>query len=395
MSKTKIIEKLSKQQEKLFPKFVKKWTTIGLCTDPANRKEAELGIVAAYRAAGLKEPKIVWCGSPMSQGLTRAILLQHGDKIKAQFRESVGESVRESVRESVWESVGESVWESVRESVGESVRESVRESVWESVWESVRESVWGSVRGSVGESVWESVRESVWESVRESVWESGHGQHDANWLAFYDYCCDVLGLKKQTEKLSGLWLIAKNANWFLPHEKICWVCERPNLLNRDERGRLHSFDKPALSYPDGWALHYIHGVRVPEKYILTPAEKIDPAEVLAERNAEVRMAVISKIGFQRIADKLKGKVISSVKSTRAKEGNNELVEFELDRATVRCLRLVWDEKTENGKQTIIPVPRTREQFERAGGAPDNIDDVEQVRRWTMGLTSKDVIVAEA
>ena len=41
----------------------------------SNKKEAENGIISAYKIAGETPPKkIVWCGSPMSQGLTRAIV---------------------------------------------------------------------------------------------------------------------------------------------------------------------------------------------------------------------------------------------------------------------------------------------------------------------------------
>lgn len=94
-----------------FPEFVDRWTTIGLCTDPADRPRAEAGIATAYRMAGLDPPKlIVWCGSPLSQGLTRAIVFGLA---------GASASVGDSVGDSVWDSVGDSV----RDSVGASVRD--------------------------------------------------------------------------------------------------------------------------------------------------------------------------------------------------------------------------------------------------------------------------------
>jgi hypothetical protein len=99
------IENLSPEQIARFPEFVNRWTNIGLCTDPANRPEAERAIRMMYESAGKKPPaKIVWCGSPLSQGITRAIILDN--KLMNGFGESVGASV--------WESVGASVWASVR-----------------------------------------------------------------------------------------------------------------------------------------------------------------------------------------------------------------------------------------------------------------------------------------
>lgn len=98
------IESLTKEQEARFTEFINKWKDIGLSTQPANRKESEKGIALAYKIAGLNKPKIVWCGSPYSQGLTRAIVFGLKDSeinIGASVRESVGASVRESVMESV------------------------------------------------------------------------------------------------------------------------------------------------------------------------------------------------------------------------------------------------------------------------------------------------------
>ncbi len=61
------IEKLTLDQEKRMAEWRDKWTAIGLCTKPANRSEAEKGVLLAYEAAGLQPPKIVWCDSPLSQ----------------------------------------------------------------------------------------------------------------------------------------------------------------------------------------------------------------------------------------------------------------------------------------------------------------------------------------
>ena len=277
-----------------FPEYVARWTDIGLCTMPADRGAAEQAIREMYGAANLPPPaKIVWCGSPLASGLTRAIIIdkkllpQIGDAVRASVRASVGDSVRASVGASVGDSVRDSVWDSVRgrdvrasvgdsarNSVGDSVRNSVGDSVGNSVWDSVgnsvRDSVRDSVRNSVGDSVRDSVRNSVGDSVRDSVWDSVgdsvYGQHDAAWLAFYKYFHDEVGLTEQTEKLSGLWMLAKSAGWALPHQNICWVSERHNILERDERGRLHSMSGPACAYPDGWGIYAVHGVPRPGRY---------------------------------------------------------------------------------------------------------------------------------
>ena len=240
------IEKLTPKQIARFPEFRERWTKIGLCTDPADRPRAEAAIHESYRAAGLQPPrKIVWCGSPLSQGLTRAIILDNNKQLMA----------------------------------------------------------------SVGASVRDSVRASVQASVRDSVWDSVYSQHDASWLAFYRYFKEVLQLDDQTRKLAGLWELAQGAGWALPHANICWVSERHNVLVRDDRGRLSNLAGPACAYPDGWAIYAVHGVRVPADVIETAADKFTRERILEEPNAEIRRVLIERVGHERFLSLTEAKPI--------------------------------------------------------------------------------------
>jgi hypothetical protein len=270
--------------------FRDKWIAIGLSTEPANRREAEVAVVKSYALVGLPTPKIVWCDSPLSQGLTYAILTSQ----KLTVRDSVRDSVRALVRASVWDSVRASVWDSVRASVWDSVGDSV----WDSVRASVLDSVGALVRASVLDSVGALVRDSVWDSVRDSVRASVYGQHDAGWLSFYDYFSEVVGLTNQIETLQGLIALAKHAGWALPCRNTCWVSERHTTLNRDDAGRLHSEDSPAVGYPDGWSIYAWHGVRVPKRVITSP-ESLTTQEINTEANAEIRRVMLERFGYQR------------------------------------------------------------------------------------------------
>jgi hypothetical protein len=297
-----------------------------------------------YGQASLGPPHaIVWCGSPFSQALTCAIVQDEkllkqmragvgvsvGDSVGPRVRAGVWASVRANVRASVSRSAGAgvragvggrvraSVSDSVRARVSDSVRDGVearvRDSAGASVWASVRGSVRASVRASIGDgvgsSVWDRVKDSVWARVSASVWESVwdsvsdrgenrvwacvDGAHDTAWLAYYRYFRDVLGLVDQTAKLSGLWELAQSAGWALPYENICWVSERHHILERDDRGLLHSLAGPACAYPDGWAIYAVHGVRVP-RYLIERPREISVKRIDAEQNAEVRRIMIQR-----------------------------------------------------------------------------------------------------
>ena len=232
------IEKLTPAQSAREAEFAERWTKIGLETAPADRPRAEAAIVEMYRIAGLSAPKIVWCGSPLSQGLTRAIIL---DK---KWMKDIGDSVGASVGASVWD----------------------------------------------------------------SVWASVYGQHDASWLAFYRFFHDELKLTEQTQRLDGLWEFSQAGGWALPFRDICFIAERHTTLRRDERGRLHSDDGPAVQYPDGWAIYAVHGVRVPA-WLMEAPDRLTPEAIQAEANTEVQRVMIERYGWDRYVADVGGQII--------------------------------------------------------------------------------------
>jgi len=305
-----LITRLTKEQESRLSEYRDKWLAIGLSTEPANRDMAENGIREAYKCAGIKTiPRIIWCKSPLSSGLTKSIV---SDFKKINVSDSVRDYVWSSVSDSVSDSVWDSVWSSVSDSVWSSVGSSVRDSVWSSVGSSVRDSVGSSVRDSVGDSVRDSVGDSVRDSVGDSVGSSCYGQHDANWLGSYDYYNKVLKLEKQTERLSGLWVVAKSAGWFLPYEKICWVSERHNRCELKD-GKIHCEGAPAIQYPDGFSIWGLNGVRVTKEIAETPFDKLNTRLILEEHNAEIRREIVRKIGIERICKELNAETIEKGK----------------------------------------------------------------------------------
>ena len=63
MSKNKVIEKLTPEQEAQLVVYKDKWTKIGLSTEPMDEEKAILYVKQAYKAAGLKEPKEIYIES--------------------------------------------------------------------------------------------------------------------------------------------------------------------------------------------------------------------------------------------------------------------------------------------------------------------------------------------
>ena len=131
------------------------------------------------------------------------------------------------------------------------------------------------------------VRGQVRAQVRRAVW----GQHEAGYLGW----CDAMQLIGVNLDVAGLSTVARNAGWWWPMRDTVILTDRPDTLHRDPQGRLHCETGPALRYRDGWAIHAIHGVRVPADLI---EHGWDVARILEEGNAEVRRAAIELTGWE-------------------------------------------------------------------------------------------------
>jgi hypothetical protein len=69
-------------------------------------------------------------------------------------------------------------------------------------------------------------------------------------------------------------------------------------LHRDENGRLHRGDGPALAYPDTFALHAWRGMPVPADFIGT-LSSLTAERIGGEANAELRRVMLEHYGYDR------------------------------------------------------------------------------------------------
>jgi hypothetical protein len=117
-------------------------------------------------------------------------------------------------------------------------------------------------------------------------------------------------LRDQTAALAGLWELCQTAGWALPYEGVCFVSERHDICKLDEDGRIHALDGPAIRYPDGFAIHAWHGTRIPAEW-LEDKSKLTAKIALTWSNIEQRRAAIEILGWSRVLDELKAKVIDA------------------------------------------------------------------------------------
>lgn len=162
-------------------------------------------------------------------------------------------------------------------------------------------------RPSKGRTI-EDIRKTLSEIKNASLSGQLYGSHDAGWLSFYDYFREVCSLEKETELLQGLTKLAQHAGWCIPCQDVCFLSERHNVLNRDDQGRLHCEDGPAVAYPDGFEIYSWHGIEIPAEWI-TRKGHLTAETVLNWSNIEQRRCAAEIIGWDKVLEQLSPQVL--------------------------------------------------------------------------------------
>ncbi|GGW02705.1 DUF6745 domain-containing protein [Streptomyces globisporus] len=250
---------------------VNSWRSVAAATGRADRAAAEAGVRRAYRTAGLAEPdRIIWAASPRAAVGTVEKLTD------------AGRSVREEVRTRPWADERRRMYDELGPAG------------WSALWSATGAQLWETT-AALAERIRTGVvadlapRPQDEGAVRLVLLDAVLGQHDAAWLAAFD---------GHGDRLAGLADVARNAGWWWPYEKAVVITERPDVLHRDEAGRLDHGEGPALAYGDGFALHAWRGMPVPAAF-LDELSSLTPERIRAEENAELRRVMLEYYGYDR------------------------------------------------------------------------------------------------
>ncbi|MFD9422942.1 MULTISPECIES: DUF6745 domain-containing protein [unclassified Streptomyces] len=251
--------------------YVNSWRAVAAATGAADRAAAEDGVRLAYRSAGLAEPeRIIWADSPRAAVEAVAKLTD------------AGRSVRDDIRTRPWAEERRRMYDELG-AAG-----------WSALWSATGAQLWETT-GALAERIRTGVvadlaaRPEDESAIRLRLLDAVLGQHDAAWLAAFD---------GRGDRLTGLAEVARNAGWWWPYEHAVVISERPEVLHRDEAGRLDHGEGPALAYADGFALYAWRGMPVPAAFLAELAT-LTPQRIRAEENAELRRVMLEYYGYDR------------------------------------------------------------------------------------------------
>ena len=93
--------------------------------------------------------------------------------------------------------------------------------------------------------------------------------------------------------------LARSAGPWWALDGLAIISERPLVLRRDDRGRPHAADGPAIAWADGLEAHAWHGVAV-EPWVVTDPGRITVELIDEEPNVEVRRVLVERFGEERL-----------------------------------------------------------------------------------------------
>jgi hypothetical protein len=282
---------LSPQQRAELPVYGARWEELRRATSPPDHEGVAAGVHKAYLAAGLAPPRdIVWEDGPAEIALAWA-----------RRRASAGDNVRalvvDVVRRKAELAVDRAMALSVRMALAGTAGLSRVPGFCTSIDEAVLR---------IGDRAVPMLRTRFAHlfprrRARLSLAGSGFSFHTAPWLGAQEYLHDVCGLVRHTQPLAGLWEIARQASWMVPHEHVCWLLRRPSLVRHDASGRLHAADGPALRFASGCSVHAWKGVLVPPALIEHPG-RIDVRTIEAAHDPQIRRCMIEIMTPQRFIE---------------------------------------------------------------------------------------------
>jgi Domain of unknown function (DUF6745) len=358
------------------------WLGRGLAAEPADRPAAEAAVRLAYQLTGLPAPeRFVWQDSPRAGAIAAARLTGAGE---------TGRSVRPQVRTKAWADArarqtarlgaagwaqhwaasGARTWQLLNERIVTPLRTRLAAELTvtgEGASATSERSEPGSREPGLSES---ELTDKELAAARLTLLDAVHGQHDGAWLAAFGGA-DQAGNVDDDAALAGLAGVARSAGWWWPYERVVILTERPLAVHRDNLGRLHHGDGPALSYPDGWGLHAWRGMPIPAA-VAAQLPHLTVEQIRDEANAEVRRVMLEHFGFDRYLQASGARELG-----RDESGILWRVELERDEPLVMV---------EVVNSTPEPDGTSRTYFLRV---PPNIRTARAGVAWTFGLTEEE------
>ena len=357
MSQTKLV-KLTPERAQTIQDAYREHLASGLSTDAADFKAAQAAIARLYGRTGRKAPYFVRLDSPFAVELYIDLYCRTFPTAQNQLRDQLRDQL----------------WGQLRDQLRGQLRSQLQDQLRDQLWDQLRD----QENRYMGTWFWGSMDMALW------GWLDGGRR------------VGVVYPPALNSALDDHLTVCRSIGWWYPFEEFCVLTGRPELIARDDQGRLHSAAGPALRYRDGYALYAHHGVRVPG-WIIEHPEEITPNKIDAEGNAETRRVMMEQYGVDRY-------LLSSGASIVHRDAVGLLYRKEIpDDEPIVMVRVLNStpepdgvmsrdeaiETFEGAAQAAVDAPANARFKEYMIRVPPGISTAHEAVAWTFGLKAED------
>ena len=186
-------------------------------------------------------------------------------------------------------------------------RAATRAATWDATWDAQNEwYVFGDMP-SLARQIGVGLPGLMAANLAYRYWQGGNQW--SGYASYLNFFKDVAQLPIDFSKWEPYETLDLHGGPRLLHEKFCIISDRPEVLLVDGQNRPHGEDGPFCRWRDGAALYSWHGTRIPARWI-EQRETLDPKEVIAHENVEMRAAGAAIVGWPRMLSVLNARVIN-------------------------------------------------------------------------------------
>lgn len=273
------ITSLTDEQRARMPLYVEKWTKIGLSTDPTDHDGARRCIAECYKNAGYTPPIAYFHFSSPDAAAHGATMID----ILADFDPKKDTTATVNPAIEPFMNVFENMFSQYKEQY-----ESKSGFQWT---EDVKQQMLSKISNVYADT---NKRSNLLNSHFDKMM---FNNHDAAWLAFYDFWNTEFQLEA-TKPLEPSFELATKCGWWSSYEQHAIYQDRPTEIHFDEEKRLHNLSGPAIAYPNNDQIYCIEGHYFPANVVEAPST-ITVKQIDDEQNAEKRRILLQQLGFDK------------------------------------------------------------------------------------------------
>jgi hypothetical protein len=276
------IQSLTPEQEAAMPEYVNKWVSIGLSTEPTDEEKGTAAIVQMYEIGGYKAPKVYWFDSPLEPILTVAKLYS---QISGQtFYPAYHRVFEPALDEACYQASGQ-------------MSDELVDLVINRVCLPVKNSVYNQILDQLETQVINQMPDRIANLIQCCRYRSlPGGLSTAHVGATYDFLANAVRLDIDYEKFTGLISTAEQASIVYTFGDCAYAVRKMQKCSRDEQGRLHCEDGPAILFNDGFSVYAWHGMRLfGKEWIITDPERITAETIENENDPKIKRVMTERL----------------------------------------------------------------------------------------------------